>query len=89
MVEPLRHLPDVAKLPNVSLRVLPLAAGPPLASETGTFVVLGFPQGVRRTLRRPLVGGPSYTPGVNRGPLLYAWCCARGTYDPSFGGAAC
>ncbi|QOC90530.1 helix-turn-helix domain-containing protein [Micromonospora craniellae] len=53
MVEQLRHLLDVAALPNVSLRVLPLAAGPPLASETGTFVVLGFPQGLGRASTEP------------------------------------
>ncbi|MFF0721151.1 helix-turn-helix domain-containing protein [Micromonospora sp. NPDC003816] len=53
MIEQLRHLLDVAALPNVSLRVLPLAAGPPLASETGTFVVLGFPQGLGRASTEP------------------------------------
>ncbi|MFV2100130.1 helix-turn-helix domain-containing protein [Micromonospora sp. LOL_024] len=53
MAEQLRHLLDVAALPNVSLRVLPLAAGPPLASETGTFVLLGFPQAFGRASTEP------------------------------------
>ncbi|MGW3794940.1 helix-turn-helix domain-containing protein [Micromonospora arida] len=53
MVQQLRHLLDVAALPNVSLRVLPLAAGPPLASETGTFVLLDFPQAFGRASTEP------------------------------------
>ncbi|MEH1102624.1 helix-turn-helix domain-containing protein [Micromonospora sp. CPCC 205561] len=53
MREQLRHLLDVAALPNVSLRVLPLAAGPPLASETGTFVLLDFPQAFGRASTEP------------------------------------
>ena len=53
MVGQLRHLLDVAALPNVSLRVLPLAAGPPLASETGTFVLLGFAQALGRASSEP------------------------------------
>ncbi|MER7269105.1 helix-turn-helix domain-containing protein [Micromonospora carbonacea] len=53
MAGQLRHLLDMAALPNVSLRVLPLAAGPPLASETGTFVVLDFPQAFGRASTEP------------------------------------
>ncbi|MFF5179374.1 helix-turn-helix domain-containing protein [Micromonospora sp. NPDC000316] len=53
MVGQLRHLLDVATLPTVSLRVLPLAAGPPLASETGTFVLLGFAQALGRASSEP------------------------------------
>ncbi|MGV9215512.1 helix-turn-helix domain-containing protein [Micromonospora sp. RB23] len=53
MVGQLRHLLAVATLPNVSLRVLPFAAGPPLASETGTFVLLGFPQALGRASTEP------------------------------------
>ncbi|TCB87874.1 XRE family transcriptional regulator [Micromonospora zingiberis] len=53
MAEQLRHLLDVAALPNVSLRVLPLSAGPPLASETGTFVLLGFPSAFGRASTEP------------------------------------
>ncbi|WP_407664828.1 Scr1 family TA system antitoxin-like transcriptional regulator [Micromonospora tarensis] len=43
----------MAALPTVSLRVLPLAAGPPLASETGTFVLLDFPQAFGRASTEP------------------------------------
>ncbi|MBQ1025529.1 DUF5753 domain-containing protein [Micromonospora sp. C95] len=53
MVEQLRHLLDVAALPTVSLRVLPLAAGPPLACETGTFVLLDFPRPLGRASTEP------------------------------------
>ncbi|WP_416902706.1 helix-turn-helix domain-containing protein [Micromonospora echinospora] len=53
MADQLRHLLDVAALPNVHLRVLPLAAGPPLASETGTFVLLDFPRQVGRAPTEP------------------------------------
>ena len=53
MAGQLRHLLDMATLPNVSLRVLPLAAGPPLASETGTFVLLDFPQTFGRASTEP------------------------------------
>ncbi|TWJ27586.1 hypothetical protein JD81_01076 [Micromonospora sagamiensis] len=53
MADQLRHLRDVSALPNVSLRVLPLAAGPPLASETGTFVLLDFPQAPGRASTEP------------------------------------
>ncbi|MFI9641034.1 helix-turn-helix domain-containing protein [Micromonospora sp. NPDC051925] len=53
MAGQLRHLLDMAALPNVSLRVLPFTAGPPLASETGTFVMLGFPQAFGRASTEP------------------------------------
>ncbi|MBG6100366.1 hypothetical protein IW249_000780 [Micromonospora vinacea] len=53
MAQQLQHLLDVAALPNVSLRVLPLAAGPPLASESGTFVLLDFPQAFGRASTEP------------------------------------
>ncbi|MDW5323806.1 DUF5753 domain-containing protein [Plantactinospora sp. KLBMP9567] len=43
MQQQLRHLVTVASQPNVSVRILPLAAGPTLASETGAFTVLEFP----------------------------------------------
>jgi transcriptional regulator with XRE-family HTH domain len=45
MVEQLRHLLAVWELPNVSLRVLPLAAGPHRGAVAGGFVLLDFPQG--------------------------------------------
>ncbi|MGC5659299.1 helix-turn-helix domain-containing protein [Micromonospora sp. WMMD723] len=53
MAGQLRHLLDMATLPNVSLRVLPFTAGPPLASETGTFVLLDFPQAFGRASTEP------------------------------------
>ncbi|MFY1588943.1 helix-turn-helix domain-containing protein [Micromonospora sp. WMMD734] len=53
MAGQLRHLRDLATLPNVSLRVLPFTAGPPLASETGTFVLLDFPQAFGRASTEP------------------------------------
>ncbi|MFJ8684853.1 helix-turn-helix domain-containing protein [Micromonospora wenchangensis] len=53
MTGQLRHLLDLATLPNVSLRVLPFTAGPPLASETGTFVLLDFPQAFGRASTEP------------------------------------
>ncbi|GHJ06115.1 transcriptional regulator [Micromonospora humidisoli] len=53
MAGQLRHLLDLATLPNVSLRVLPFTAGPPLASETGTFVLLDFPQAFGRASTEP------------------------------------
>ncbi|SCL41675.1 Helix-turn-helix domain-containing protein [Micromonospora pallida] len=53
MAGQLRHLLEVAALPNVSLRVLPFAAGPPLASESGTFVLLDFPRPFGRAATEP------------------------------------
>jgi hypothetical protein len=53
MGDQLRHLLDVAKLSNVSVRVLPLAAGPPVAGETGAFVILDFPAPFGRTAAEP------------------------------------
>jgi transcriptional regulator with XRE-family HTH domain len=45
MLGQLRHLDQVGTRPNVSLRILPLDAGPTLASEAGAFTVLDFPSG--------------------------------------------
>jgi len=53
MAGQLRHLLDVLELRNVSVRVLPLSAGPPLASEAGSFVILDFP---------PMPGGGAAEP---------------------------
>ncbi|WBB79568.1 helix-turn-helix transcriptional regulator [Micromonospora sp. WMMD882] len=53
MVGQLRHLLSVAALPNVSVRVLPFSAGPPLASETGSFVLLDFPRPLGRAATEP------------------------------------
>ncbi|MFG1801956.1 helix-turn-helix domain-containing protein [Micromonospora carbonacea] len=43
MADQLRHLLAVGQRHNITVRVLPLAAGPPLAAEAGTFVLLDFP----------------------------------------------
>jgi len=45
MANQLDHLLRVAELPNVSLRVLPLAAGPHPGAIAGSFVILDFPPG--------------------------------------------
>ncbi|WP_331461290.1 helix-turn-helix domain-containing protein [Micromonospora tarapacensis] len=56
MADQLRHLLTAGQRHNISIRLLPLAAGPPLAAEAGTFVLLDFPAA-------PL-GGPSEPPTV-------------------------
>ncbi|WP_368660227.1 helix-turn-helix domain-containing protein [Verrucosispora sp. NA02020] len=56
MAGQLRHLLAVGQRHNISIRVLPLAAGPPLAAEAGTFVLLDFPDS--------LLGSPSEPPTV-------------------------
>ena len=38
-----RHLAEVSTMPNVTVRVLPLAVGPHRASVAGAFVLLNFP----------------------------------------------
>ena len=43
MAEQLAHLTKLSELPNVSVRVLPLAAGPQPGAVAGSFVVLDFP----------------------------------------------
>ncbi|MEO3747935.1 helix-turn-helix transcriptional regulator [Plantactinospora sp. B5E13] len=45
MTAQLQHLREVAELPDVSLRVLPLAAGPHPGAVAGSFVILDFPPG--------------------------------------------
>jgi transcriptional regulator with XRE-family HTH domain len=47
MAEQLNHLLGLAELPNVSIRVLPLAAGPQYGALAGTFMMLDFPLGNR------------------------------------------
>jgi len=48
MAEQLHHLAAMSDRANVTLRVLPLEAGPTLANEAGAFVVLDFPTGNSR-----------------------------------------
>ena len=43
MAEQLDHLLKLSELPNVSVRVLPLAAGPQPGAVAGSFVILDFP----------------------------------------------
>ncbi|TDC01461.1 XRE family transcriptional regulator [Micromonospora fluostatini] len=61
MAEQLRHLLEVTDLPNVSLRVLPLAAGPHLGAVGGEFVMLEFPPGNRNTPEPAVVYCESWT----------------------------
>ncbi|SBT44565.1 helix-turn-helix domain-containing protein [Micromonospora narathiwatensis] len=42
MAEQLRHLVEVSRLPHVSIRVVPLAAGPHVGAVAGAFVLLDF-----------------------------------------------
>ncbi|MEN3608877.1 helix-turn-helix transcriptional regulator [Plantactinospora sp. ZYX-F-223] len=61
MVEQLQHLLQVAALPNVCVRVLPLAAGPHHGTVAGEFVLLDFPTGSRNTPEPPIVYSESLT----------------------------
>ncbi|GLY24538.1 helix-turn-helix transcriptional regulator [Micromonospora sp. NBRC 101691] len=61
MTEQLRHLLEVTDLPNVSIRILPLAAGPHLGAVGGEFVMLEFPPGNRSTPEPPVVYCESWT----------------------------
>lgn len=54
MVEQLRHLVDASRLPQVSLRVVPLAVGAPRAAIAGPFMLLDFPPGNRVEPDRPV-----------------------------------
>ena len=47
MAEQLRHLVELSRLPNVSIRVVPLAAGLHADAIAGAFVLLDFPPGSR------------------------------------------
>ncbi|MBO4210341.1 helix-turn-helix domain-containing protein [Micromonospora echinofusca] len=53
MATQLAHLRDTAALPNVTVRVLPFAAGPPLACESGAFTILDFPPAFGRASAEP------------------------------------
>ncbi|MEV7327717.1 helix-turn-helix transcriptional regulator [Micromonospora sp. NPDC093244] len=45
MTAQLTHLLEVSELPNASVRVVPLAAGPHPGAAAGSFVILDFPAG--------------------------------------------
>ncbi|WP_245730628.1 Scr1 family TA system antitoxin-like transcriptional regulator [Micromonospora pallida] len=57
----LGRLTRQAELPNVSIRVLPLAAGAHNGALAGAFVMLKFPSGTRATPERPVVYCESVT----------------------------
>ncbi|MEV7989051.1 helix-turn-helix transcriptional regulator [Micromonospora sp. NPDC085948] len=61
MAGQLAHLLTMASLPNVSLRILPLAAGPHHGAVGGEFVLLGFPPGNRSTPEPAVVYSESWT----------------------------
>lgn len=55
MVDQLRHLLQMAELPNMSLRVLPLAAGPHSGAVGGSFMILDFPPEKGRSSAEPSI----------------------------------
>ncbi|MEH1012293.1 helix-turn-helix transcriptional regulator [Micromonospora sp. CPCC 206060] len=61
MAEQLHHLLATSELPNVSVRVVPLAAGPHHGAVGGEFVLLDFPPGSRATPEPPIVYCESWT----------------------------
>ncbi|MEV4831055.1 helix-turn-helix transcriptional regulator [Micromonospora sp. NPDC049257] len=61
MAGQLRHLAKVSRLPQVSIRVLPLAAGAHDGALTGSFVLLEFPLGLRADPDPPVVYQESLT----------------------------
>ena len=64
MVEQLRQLIAVTKLPTVSVRVLPLAVGPHRGAEPGTFVILDFPNSGRASKEPSTVYSESLTGAI-------------------------
>ncbi|GGM06017.1 helix-turn-helix domain-containing protein [Micromonospora yangpuensis] len=61
MTEQLEHLLELTALPHVSIRVLPLAAGPQYGALAGTFMMLDFPPGKRTTPEPSVVYSESLT----------------------------
>ena len=56
-----RHLADISTQPNVTLRVLPFAAGLPLGAVTGNFIILDFGKNPKGgSIEPPIV----YVPGL-------------------------
>jgi transcriptional regulator with XRE-family HTH domain len=55
LAEQLKHLLTVTQLPNVSVRVLPLTAGPHPGAVAGTFMILNFPPSKTRAKTEPPV----------------------------------
>ncbi|MFY1691932.1 helix-turn-helix domain-containing protein [Plantactinospora sp. WMMB782] len=61
MIGQLEHLLTVSTLPNVVIRVLPLAAGQHRGALAGSFIILDFPAGNRNTPEPPIVYCESLT----------------------------
>ncbi|MET8277482.1 helix-turn-helix transcriptional regulator [Micromonospora sp. NPDC005174] len=61
MAGQLHHLMAMTRLPNVSIRILQLAAGPHYGAVGGEFVLLDFPLGNRSTPEPPVVYSESWT----------------------------
>ncbi|MEU1607167.1 helix-turn-helix domain-containing protein [Micromonospora matsumotoense] len=61
MAGQLRHLAEASRLPQVSIRVLPLAAGAYDGMLAGSFVLLDFPLGLRADPDPPVVYQESLT----------------------------
>ncbi|WP_433391065.1 helix-turn-helix domain-containing protein [Micromonospora sp. KLBMP9576] len=61
MTDQLGHLLEEGRLPNVSVRVLPLAAGPHHGAVGGEFVLLDFPLGNRSVPDPSVVYSESWT----------------------------
>ncbi|MGS2617516.1 helix-turn-helix domain-containing protein [Micromonospora sp. LZ34] len=76
MAAQLDHLLDIAGLPNVSIRVLPLAAGAQYGALAGTFMMLDFPPGNRTTPEPSVVYCESLT-----GALYLDRAEELGTYE--------
>ncbi|SCL25682.1 helix-turn-helix domain-containing protein [Micromonospora inyonensis] len=61
MAEQLSHLLEVAEIPKLSIRVLPLMAGAHYGALAGTFMMLDFPPGNRSTPQPPVIYCESLT----------------------------
>lgn len=62
MAAQLRHLADLSTRPNVTVRILPFAAGIPLGDMTGPFIILNFDEGDdTQDVEPPVVYVESYT----------------------------
>ncbi|MFI2712224.1 helix-turn-helix domain-containing protein [Micromonospora sp. NPDC018662] len=61
MAGQLRHLVEASRLPHVTIRVVPLAAGLPAGAVAGAFVLLDFPLGSRIEPDPPVVCRESLT----------------------------
>ncbi|WP_106427588.1 helix-turn-helix domain-containing protein [Nocardia farcinica] len=61
MAAQLRQLADTSTRPNVTVLVLPFAAGLPVGEQTGAFTVLRFGAGAGRAVEPPLVHVAGFT----------------------------